>query len=976
MTVQHGFSLVAEQHIEELNTMAKRYRHVKTGTELLSMENDDENKVFGITFRTPPPDSTGLPHILEHAVLCGSRKYPVKEPFIELVKGSLKTFLNAITFSDKTCYPVASQNLKDFYNLVDVYLDAVFYPRITPEIFQQEGWHYELDNIEEPLAYKGIVFNEMKGAYSSPDSLLYRYSQQAVFPDGPYGHDAGGDPQVMPSLTYNQFKTFHENYYHPSNARIFFYGDDDPQERLGLLQAYLDDHEASRFDTSIPLQASFNEPQRIVHSFPAGEDPDSQKAMFNLNWLLPENDNPMRSFSLQVLSYILLGTPASPLYKALIDSGLGEDIVGGGVNGYLRQLTFSAGLKGIATSDADQVEQVILNTLTDLAEKGIDPGMTEAALNTVEFQLREQNFGSYPRGLVLMISALTTWLHDRDPIDALAFEEPLKELKSRIQANPQYFETLIKDYLLHNKHQIGVLLEPDPELDQKQAMLETTRLDQARKQMNEGDLQAVIDNVARLKELQETPDSPEALATIPRLRLDDLDKEIKSVPQTILEEQSTKIFYHDLFTNGIVYLDIGFNLHAVPQNLLPYVSLFSEALLEIGTEKEDFVQLTQRIGQRTGGIHPTTFVAVKEHRLQATTPEAEAWLFLRGKSTLDRMDDLLDIMREILLTVKLDNPERFMQMLLEEKAAEESGLVPSGHTVTAARLYAKFNEASWVSEQMGGVNYLFFLRDLVEQVKQDWPSVLAKLETLRQVLINQQIMICNATLDETNWLQFQSKLNNFIASMPASSTQLATWTPDYQTFSEGLTMPAQVNYVAKGGNLCHLGYTPHGSSAVITNYLRTTWLWDKIRVQGGAYGAFCRFDHDSGLFSFGSYRDPNLIETLQHYDQTSPFLRNLDLNDDEVTKSIIGAISNLDGYQLPDAKGYSAMIRHLIGYTDDLRQQYRDEVLSTTAADFKAFGEVLAQLNETGLVVVLGSSEAIEQANNKLNQILRVTKIL
>jgi presequence protease len=967
----HGFELIREQQIPELNSKARLYRHVKTGAQLLSMENEDENKVFGITFRTPPTDSTGVPHIMEHSVLCGSRKYPVKEPFVELLKGSLRTFLNAMTFGDKTCYPVASQNVKDFYNLVDVYLDAVFFPLIPPHTLEQEGWHYELEALDAPLTYKGVVFNEMKGAYSSPDNLLYRYSEKSIFPDTTYGVDSGGDPEEIPNLTYEQFKSFHDTYYHPSNSFIYFYGDDDPEKRLEILDAYLSQFERLDVDAKIELQARFDEPRRFSYSFDASESEDDDKSMVTVNWLLTETVDVQTTFALEMLGYILTGTPASPLRKALIDSGLGEDLAGAEMQDQQRQLYFSTGLRGIASEDAEAVEALILDTLHSLADDGIDPDMIEAAMNTIEFALRENNTGSYPRGLALMIGALSSWLYGGDPMERLAFEAPLNALKENLKTDPRFFEKLIEKHLLNNGHRAIVLLEPDPELRQRKDAAERERLDKVRAGMGEDELLAVIENTRRLKELQSAPDSAEALATIPMLSLDDLEKQNKLIPIEKLEVHDTPVLYHDLFTNGIVYLDVGFNLHALPQEYLPYLSLFSQALLEIGTEQEDFVKLSQRIGRKTGGIYTTSLVSAVRGQKQSA-----AWMFMRGKSTVEQAGDMLDIMRDVLLNVKLDNRERFRQMLLEDKAGQEARIIPAGHSVANVRLRSRFNEADWVNEQMGGLSYLFFLRQLAQEVENHWPVVLEKLEAVRQFLVNRSAMICNVTLDAANWTQVQPRLNNFLEALPANGAMVNTWTPQFNEADEGLTIPAQVNYVAKGAPLYELGYKLHGSVGVITNFLRTTWLWEKIRVQGGAYGGFCAFDQRSGVFSYLSYRDPNLLSTLDNYDKTVDFLRGVELDSSELAKSIIGTIGDMDAYQLPDAKGYTSLVRHLVGDTDEFRQQFREQVLSTSAADFKAFADVLEQVREQGAVVVVGSQEAIQSANQSLSNPLQVVKAL
>jgi hypothetical protein len=977
MTTEYGFLLLEEREIPEINTQARLYRHLASGAQLISLINQDENKVFGITFRTPPQDSTGIAHIMEHAVLCGSRKYPVKEPFVELVKGSLNTYLNAFTYPDKTCYPVASQNLQDFYNLIDVYMDAVLHPLIPPHILQQEGWHYELDSLDSPLTYKGVVFNEMKGAYSNPDDLLSDRARQSLFPDTPYVVDSGGDPRHIPELTYPQFKAFHEKFYHPSNARIYFYGDDDPAERLRLMDAYLNDYSAIQVDSTIPLQPRFAQPQRAIEYFDPGDDPNSDKGRLVMNWLLNEVGDPEVLLGLTILGHILLGTPASPLRKALIDSGLGEDLAGVGLETELRQAYFSTGLKSLAVqadhslAEGEKVERLILQTLESLAQDGIDPETVAASMNTIEFRLRENNTGAFPRGLSLMLRALNTWLYDQDPFAALAFEAPLSAIKARLAAGEKYFERLVQACFLDNLHRTTVVLQPQPGLSQREDAAEKERLALARQGMTSEDLQRIIEDSRRLKQLQETPDPPEALATIPTLKLEDLDRQNKRIPLAASNHLDCPVLYHDLFTNGIVYLDLGLDLHTLPQDLLPFVPLFGRALLEMGTETEDFVRLSQRIGRTTGGIRPVTYTSAVRGQDRCT-----AWLFLRGKATTAQTGELLSILNDILHTARLDNPERFRQIVLEEKADKEAMLVPAGHRVINTRLRALFHEADWAEEQMHGVDSLFFIRALSQAVDQDWPSVLAKLEAIRQVLINRQTMLCNVTLDGAAWESFRPQLESLLGQLPSAGPERAVWQPTQSAPFEGLAIPAQVNYVGKGANLLDQGYIPHGSVDVIANYLRTTWLWERVRVQGGAYGAFCVFNHRSGVFTYLSYRDPNLLATLENYGGASTFLRNLKLDPSELTKSIIGAIGDMDAYQLPDAKGYISMTRYLAGDTDELRQLWREQILGTTLADFHAFGEVLAGLDAKSRVVVLGSQDAIEQANLERGGWLEIKKIL
>lgn len=968
---RRDFELLRDEEIPELNTRAMLYRHC-TGCEIVSLINQDENKVFGINFRTPPADSTGIAHILEHSVLCGSRKYPVKEPFVELIKGSLNTFLNAFTYPDKTCYPVASTNLQDFYNLIDVYLDAVFYPRLTPEVLQQEGWHYELEDAGDPLRYKGVVFNEMKGAYSDPERILAERTQQSIFPDTTYGVDSGGDPRHIPGLSFAQFKRFHEEFYHPSNARIYFYGDDDPQQRLALLHDYLSDYEARSVDSTIGVQPRFAAPKR--QQFPYSVDPDAAekpKCFVVLTWLLQAALDADERRALQVLEHALLGTPGSPLRKALIDSGLGEDLTSSGLETELAQMFFSVGLKGVQSGDVDAVEALILQHLGDLAHGGIDRGMVAAALHTAEFQFRENNTGSYPRGLGLMLRLLTDWLYDRDPFTPLRFADSFAALKAKLAADDRYPEELLQRHLLDNAHRTTVVLQPDAELGTRLEEEETARLAAARASMSHADLEALVAATQKLKRQQEQPDAPEDLAKLPRLQLSDLDAAIKTVPRQEDQIADVPVLHHDLFTNGIAYLDVGWDLRVLPQELLPYIPLFGRALLEMGTKRMSFVELQQRIGSQTGGLNPQSLVGTRRDG-----GPAAAYLFLRGKAMVERVADLTAIARDVLLEGRLDDRERFLQMALEERASAEAGLVPGGHRVVSTRLRAQFDETGWLAEQMRGLSYLFFLRQLIEDIGRDWPAVQARLEQIRALLVNRPGMLCNATVAGADRTACDQSLAALLRELPQEAHLPATWTPHLTAADEGLTVPAQVNYVGKAANLFALGYELDGSAAVITRYLATTWLWDRVRVQGGAYGAFCSLDPFTGVFSFASYRDPNLLETLHVYDQSGAFLRDSPVSSDERTKAIIGTIGDFDAYQLPDAKGYASLMRYLTGIDDDYRQQMRDQVLATKAEHFADFAAVLDRVGATGRVAVLGSADAIAAASAARGHWLTPVKVL
>ena len=905
---------------------------------------------------------------MEHSVLCGSEKYPVKEPFVELIKGSLNTFLNAFTFPDKTVYPLASANLKDFYNLIDVYLDAVFHPFITPYTLFQEGWHYELDNPEGEMTFKGVVFNEMKGEYSSANSVLSEMCRRALYPDTLYSLDSGGDPEVIPNLTFEQFKRFHERYYHPSNARIWFYGDDDPQERLRLIDQALAGYEKIEIDSSIQLQKPFSQPVWQEVFYDSGEE-EAPKAQVCVNWMLPEQSDGETSLGLSILEYILIGTPAAPLYKALINSGLGEDLTGNGLDTDFRQPMFATGLKGIAEKDARQIETLIIDTLRGLAEKGIDPDTVSAAMNTAEFHLRENNTGSFPRGLSLLLRSLHTWLYDQDPIQALAFEAPLESIKTRVAAGEKYFEGLLRTYFLDAPHLATVLLKPDAEVGKQREAREKDRLDKTRAAMTEEQIAEIVATTQELKRRQQTPDTPEALATIPMLQRSDLDPEVKKIPSQEIAASGGKILFHDLFTNGILYLDLGFDLHGLPQDWLPYLPLFSRALLETGTDKLDFVQFVQQVGQRTGGIHPVTFISGKY-----ASPESTAWLLLRGKAMATQTADLLDLMNAALFSARLTDRERFRQMVLEEKASRKSGLVNAGHQVINSRLKAHFSEANWINEQISGISQLLFLRDLLQTIDTDWNSVKTVLEGIRAQLFNRAASLVNVTLDQAAFESNRPAIEAFIAGLPQSATPAQSWQRSAYPRLEGWTLPSLINFVGKGADLYAHGYELQGSAFVIMPYLRNTYLWEKVRVMGGAYGGFAAFDQFTGVFNYISYRDPNLDQTLAAYDQAAAFLKDLELSESELTKAIIGAIGDIDGYQLPDAKGYSSLLRYLTGYGDDQRQRVRNQILATTAADFHAFASALEQVSRHGEVVVLGSADAI--AASSLKEDFAVKRIL
>lgn len=1015
--MSHGFSLVEERYIEELSSRARVWKHAKSGAELLSLCNADENKVFGVSFRTPPKNSTGVAHILEHSVLCGSKKYPVKEPFVELLKGSLQTFLNAFTYPDKTCYPVASTNLADFYNLIDVYLDAVFYPCISKEIFQQEGWHYECKD-DGSLEYKGVVFNEMKGAYSAPESVLGEETQHSIFPDTTYGLDSGGNPANIPDLSYEEFKEFHARYYHPSNGRFYFWGDDDEEARLALLDKVLEHFDAISVDSAVPLQGAFSAPRRVEAFYAAGADaegveeigadageyddddvedtenyveecdacadnePENEgagesvesasssensaaKAMMTVNWLLPETKDAECNFALQMLEHILIELPASPLRKALIESGYGEDLAGSGLECELRQMYFSVGLKGMRPENEGAVQELILRTLQGLADAGIAKESIEAAVNSVEFDLRENNTGRFPVGLAVMTRALTTWLYGEDPMTPIAFEAPLGAIKARLAKGEPVFEELIRRYFLENQHRTTVLVLPSQSLDATRREAETARLAAVRAAMDDAEFDAVKAQMERIHARQTTPDSAEALASIPQLGVGDLPLTNKLIPsERAALTPAVPVLWHDIDTKGILYTDAAFSLGAVPESLLPLVPLWGRTLTEMGTTQRNFVDLSMRIARKTGGIDSETLFLSPLHAPQNTV----AHVLVQGKATQDKTAELFALLAEILLQPNFDDRERFRSIVLEEKARLEHSFVPSGHVYVMSRLKARYTQSGMLGELCGGFSALEYLRNLAVRVENSWDSVLAELQQLHTLIIRNNAALVNLTASAQLYAEAKPLAEQLAAALPTNDSADASgaWQSHLPAENEALILPAQVNYVGKALNLGAVGYKYTGAASVILKHLRMGYLWDNVRVLGGAYGAFCTLDRATGVFSQVSYRDPNVLETVGIFDKSAEYLRTLELDKDALATSIVGAMGDMDTHLLPDAKGMAALARHFAGDTDEKRQVLREEILHTSMKDFHEFGEALAEAQkQPTCICVLGGAKAEECAKEQ-----------
>jgi len=988
-----AFELLRVDTVDEYGALCGVYRHKVTGAEVLSVIADEPNKVFGITFRTPPSDSTGVPHILEHSVLCGSRKFPTKDPFVELLKGSLQTFLNAFTYPDRTCYPVASMNLKDFYNLVNVYLDAVLHPRAIsdPLVLQQEGWHLELDDPSQPLTYKGVVYNEMKGVYSSPDSLMGRRTQQELFPDNTYGVDSGGTPSVIPDLTFDAFRDFHGKFYHPTNARIFFYGDDPAGARLDLVNEYLSEFKANPSDSVIRWQKKRTSPWTVVEKFPATPE-TAAKHMVAINWLI--NDEPMTmrdQLAWGVLDHLLLGTSASKLAKELTESNLGDDLIGGGLSDELLQATYGIGLKGVAPEDVDKVEPLVLEVLASAAKSGFDQDAITASINTIEFSLREFNTGGYPRGLMFMLGSLSQWLYDRDPLDGVRFESALAELKAALERKEPVFQDLINKALLANGHRVTVKMVPDLKLEKEQEMEELDVLAKIKAAMTPADLANIVTSTNTLKARQAAADAPEDVAKLPRLDLADLDREQREIPIEIEhraalagQSKGTTFLMHELPSSGILYADVCFDASSLTLDEAPLLPLFTACLTEMGTATKDRVTLSQEIGTHTGGLRTATLLAQPSIAggLVAPSDALFSYVCVRGKAVAGKADRLFGLMREVVSEGNLDEKQRVIEMLKETVAGYRASIPAAGHTYADSRLRSKYSAASWLADASGGISGFEHAKALLLQAETDWPTLSLRLKTMRAKLVASDGIVINLTGDAVVLETARPHAEAFTAALPSSSPEWAgpggvrlhsvsksLWAAAPYTTAptnEGLAVPTQVNYVAKGGQLYKPGEKVAGSAAVISKYLRTGYLWDTVRVMGGAYGGFCRLSASSGVFTYLSYRDPNLKGTLDNYDNAASHLSTLELSDGDLSQSIIGAVGEIDRPMQADQKGFASLSQYLAGETAADRQARRDELLSTTLADFRAFGDRLHLLNKESTVTVIGSKGSIDKANEDM----------
>ncbi len=957
----NGYETVEERDIAELNSKGTVLRHIKSGARVILMENDEENKVFYIGFRTPPVDSTGAAHIVEHTVLCGSEHFPVKDPFIELAKGSLNTFLNAMTYPDKTVYPVASCNDKDFQNLMHVYLDAVFYPNIYKEekIFRQEGWHYEMESVEDELTLNGVVYNEMKGAFSSPDDVLEREILNALFPETSYGFESGGDPEVIPELTYEKFLNFHRRYYHPSNSYIYLYGDMDMAEKLEFLdREYLSKFDHLAVDSGIGLQKPFEAVKEIQKSYPISEGESEEfNTYLSMSRVVGSSLDRELYIAFQILDYALCSAPGAPLKQALIDEGIGTEAYSIFDEG-IRQPYFSVIAKNANLQQKEAFLATYKRVLTKLAKEGIDKKSLYAGLNYFELKHREADFGSYPKGLMYGLQMLDSWLYDeKAPFIHVEANETFAVLKKKIEEG--YFEKLIRKHLLDNEHGSVVVLVPEKGLTAKRDKALFEKLQAYKETLSEEELQDIVKQTEELKAYQEEGDTPEALACIPHLTREDIRKEAEKYVNDLRSAAGVPVLYHELFTNGIGYLRLSFDCSHVPGELFPYLGLLKNMMGLIDTDSYSYGELFHEMHIETGGMACVTNTYSK-----ADLSDYKVRFDIKAKVLFDKLPEAFRLALIMIKETKWSDYKRLRELLEEVKSKMQSAMLSGGHTVAAMRALSYFSEAAASNEQIGGVTQYRLVADLAEHFEERKAELAANMGRLVRILFRPGNLLVDYTASKEGY----EKLPELVAQLKESlyagecDGEKEKYRPVTEKKNEGFLTASQVQYVCRAGNFITKGLSYTGALRVLRVMMGYDYLWNNVRVKGGAYGWMCSFGK-TGESYFVSYRDPNLENTVAVYEAAADYVENWQGDEEELTQYLIGAISELDVPKTPQDKGNFSLGGYLTGQTEEELQRERDEILSVSVENIRELAKHIRAFLSEDCLCVVGREEKIKEAD-------------
>jgi len=967
-----AYDLIGEEELKDIISLGLLLKHKKTGARVAVITNDDDNKVFSIGFRTPPINSTGVPHIIEHSVLCGSKEFPSKDPFIELAKGSLNTFLNAMTYPDKTIYPIASCNDQDFQNLMHVYMDAVFYPNIytKEEIFRQEGWHYDLENEDAELKYNGVVYNEMKGAFSSPEQQLFRTIQNSLFPDTAYGVESGGDPEHIPDLSYEEFLDFHKKYYHPSNSYIYLYGDMDVQEKLNWLdESYLQNFVEEQVDSEIHLQESFDKINEIEGDYSLSENEDcSGNTYLSYNMSIGTSLDKDLCMAFQIIEYVLLSSPGAPLKQAILDAGIGKDILSS-FDSDTYQPIFSVIAKNAEQEQKEQFVSLIRSTLEQLVVDGLDEKSLKAAINFYEFKYREADFGRFPKGLMYGIQMLSSWLYDDNkPFLKLNSNHFFEVLKEKVGTN--YYTKLISEYLLNNSHVSLVTLKPKVGLTAYNEDLLKAKLINYKASLSKEQIQKIVEETKHLKEYQEEPSSKEDMEKIPLLSREDIDKLAQPIYNTEKEVDSIPLIHHDVFTNGIAYMKLLFDLEEIPKALTPYIGLLSTVLGYIDTEHYSFLELSNEINIHTGGISCDVSTFGKKGNAKDYLPTFQ----IDVKVLYEEMDNAFDLLKEIISFTKLNDKKRLLEIIAEIKSRLQMHLNSSGHSVAVDRAMSYFSEAAKFNEETRGITYFKFIENLEADFTNQVEDLVEKLQLLMSYIFRKENLIISFTSDKIGLDSLKGKLMPFVEQLKMEPIEKVSEHYELQCLNEAFKTSGQVQYVARSGNFFKAGYEYTGALDVLKIIMSYDYLWNNIRVKGGAYGCMCGFSSISGNAYFTSYRDPNIKETNEVYEKAADYVRNFTADERDMTKYIIGTISGIDTPRTPSTKGNVSMGAYLSGTTEEDIQKQRDEILNVTKEDICALADIVKAVIDAGNICVIGNEKKIEENRDMFLEVKTLIK--
>lgn len=964
-----AYELILKEKISDIHSEGYLLKHKKSGARVMVLKNEDENKVFNIAFRTPPADSTGVAHILEHSVLCGSKNFPLKDPFVELVKGSLNTFLNAMTYPDKTMYPVASCNEQDFKNLMHVYLDAVFFPNIyeKEEIFRQEGWHYELENIDAPLTLNGVVYNEMKGAFSSPEDVLEREIFNSLFPDTPYGVESGGDPQCIPDLKYSEFLSFHSRYYHPANSYIYLYGNMDMEERLNWMdKEYLSKYDEIPVASQIGHQEAFSEIRNVEMEYSVTEsEPEENNSYLSYNIVVGDSLDVERSIAFEILDYTLLSAPGAPLKKILLEEGIGKDIMGSYEDG-IYQPFFSVIAKNANPADKDRFLSLIRSTLEDIVKNGVDKKAIEAGINYIEFRFREADYSSFPKGLMYSIDVFDTWLYDdKKPFERLKCQDIFEALKKK--ADTGYFEELIEKYLLSNTHASVVVVNPKRGLAAEKETALAEKLAKYKASLSQEQLEKLVADTKHLKEYQDAEETEEALKTIPLLKREDISRESAKIYNTEKHVDDTLVLHHEIDTNGIGYLELLFDMKSVPEELVPYMGILKSVLGYVDTEHYNYGNLFNEINARSGGILFGISVFTDSKDNQKFTPMAG----IKAKALYKDIPFVFEMIKEILKTSKLDDEKRLYEIIAKMKSRLQMSLVSSGHTTAAMRALSYFSASSCFQEKISGVDFYQLINDIEENFEQRKADVIAKMKELMGLVFQSENLMVSYTSEEKGYEGLEKEIKEFKEILYTGEKKKAASYSSCVVKNEGFKTAGQVQHVAAAGNFKEAGFEYTGALRILKVMLSYEYLWMNIRVKGGAYGCMSSFRRNGDGFLV-SYRDPNLEKTLEVFRKTGDFIRSFDADEREMTKYIIGTISELDVPMTPAAKGNMSLNAWFSKVTEEDMQRERQEILVAQPKDIRKLAGIVDAMMEQNRICVVGSEEKIEQEK----KVFEVTKHL